>query len=494
MRDRLPAPGKANRVRIMQDDGKVIEGVLSYADDAVQEGSYYNRANVLPDDVCEILSINKVTAEPKDAFRLAGSTLDLRKSKTHRVPINNFGVPDTTINTEGNGFRLCISESYTNKRTTETQAGRMVLFPKFRRMVQIPNTDHTKLLCVDFTTGNTTTSIALDNSMYGDNTRANVLGGDEENSLIFVSIYSATTANKMYFFVYRYDTELNKFSLHYKSNELNILMVSNSNLPLHNFSYENQYAFCRFNLGVFYAVIYDKSQNKILKYFTLPIRMDSGNYCWTFSGKSIYFAKSAKDFDLQQNVSRIYKIDVQTQTSKVIYEKLYGSSNADFIAVFGNYVIGKFENLLLKYSLTTDAKIAEKENGYFFGGGYKISDTYLLVGTQILNVSSLSISMSLRNQISFSLVDQPFEPTFLYPLYALERQEEGNTVMRYFQASVDVRNITNLSIDISKRVLDMWGYNISLLGHSYETPRSYNSISRVQTSRLTPYMPIELLR
>ena len=71
MRDRLPAPGKENRVRIRQDNGQVVEGVMEYADDATQEGSAYTKGNVLPDDVCQELSIVPDTSEPKDAF-LAG--------------------------------------------------------------------------------------------------------------------------------------------------------------------------------------------------------------------------------------------------------------------------------------------------------------------------------------------------------------------------------------------------------------------------------------
>ena len=58
MRDRLPTPGKENRVKITQDNGQVVEGVLSYADDATQEGSAYTKGNVLPDSLCD----------PKDAF------------------------------------------------------------------------------------------------------------------------------------------------------------------------------------------------------------------------------------------------------------------------------------------------------------------------------------------------------------------------------------------------------------------------------------------
>lgn len=53
MRDRVPAPGKENRVRITQDNGQVVEGVLSYADSATQEGSTYTKGNVLPDSLCD---------------------------------------------------------------------------------------------------------------------------------------------------------------------------------------------------------------------------------------------------------------------------------------------------------------------------------------------------------------------------------------------------------------------------------------------------------
>ena len=68
MRDRLPTPGKENRVRITQDNGQVVEGTLAYADGATQEGSVYTKGNVLPDDVCGILGIDPVTSEPKDAW------------------------------------------------------------------------------------------------------------------------------------------------------------------------------------------------------------------------------------------------------------------------------------------------------------------------------------------------------------------------------------------------------------------------------------------
>lgn len=68
MRDRLPELGKEGRVRLTLDSGEVIEGVLSFADNAVQSGSIYNKANVLPDDVCDALGIDRQESEPKDAF------------------------------------------------------------------------------------------------------------------------------------------------------------------------------------------------------------------------------------------------------------------------------------------------------------------------------------------------------------------------------------------------------------------------------------------
>lgn len=68
MRDRLPTPGRENRVKITQDDGTIVSGVLSYDDQATQEGSPYTKGNVLPDIVCNTLGLNTDSAEPKDAF------------------------------------------------------------------------------------------------------------------------------------------------------------------------------------------------------------------------------------------------------------------------------------------------------------------------------------------------------------------------------------------------------------------------------------------
>lgn len=39
----------------------------------IEEGSVYNKANVLPENVCKSLGLNHITAEPKDAFAMVAS-------------------------------------------------------------------------------------------------------------------------------------------------------------------------------------------------------------------------------------------------------------------------------------------------------------------------------------------------------------------------------------------------------------------------------------
>ena len=71
MRDRQPTPGKEGRVLITPEDGSPpFYATLEMADDPLDVGSPYSKGNVLPDDVCELLSI-PFTAEPKDAFAAA---------------------------------------------------------------------------------------------------------------------------------------------------------------------------------------------------------------------------------------------------------------------------------------------------------------------------------------------------------------------------------------------------------------------------------------
>ena len=97
MRDRVPTPGKENRVKITQDDGTVIEGVLSYADDATQDGSAYTKGNVLPDEVCDLMALDHDESEPDDAFRY----LALMQASVYGkivVTITSNGLPMVGIN------------------------------------------------------------------------------------------------------------------------------------------------------------------------------------------------------------------------------------------------------------------------------------------------------------------------------------------------------------------------------------------------------------
>lgn len=127
MRDRVPTPGRENRVKITQDDGTVVAGVLEYDDQATQEGSPYTKGNVLPDDVCGILGLDSNTAEPKDAWigvmhALGYSILIITALEVDGSPLSNFqvsGLPDTLIEsktyTDDNGklFVIIPEGSYT---------------------------------------------------------------------------------------------------------------------------------------------------------------------------------------------------------------------------------------------------------------------------------------------------------------------------------------------------------------------------------------------
>lgn len=99
MKDRIPAPGKANRVRITRDDGTVIEGVLSYADDAIQIGSRYTKGNVLPDEVCDALHLDKETAELKDALLALPAVMGKARLKVSAYQVD--GTPFANAYIEG---------------------------------------------------------------------------------------------------------------------------------------------------------------------------------------------------------------------------------------------------------------------------------------------------------------------------------------------------------------------------------------------------------
>lgn len=114
MRDRVPTPGRENRVKITQDDGTVVSGVLEYDDQATQEGSPYTRGNVLPDDVCNAYNLDKVTSEPKDAFLavpgiMGKALLTITVTKINGQPypgvvvngLANVDTPRRTTNSEG---------------------------------------------------------------------------------------------------------------------------------------------------------------------------------------------------------------------------------------------------------------------------------------------------------------------------------------------------------------------------------------------------------
>lgn len=116
MYDRIPSPGKENRVSITQDNGQVITGVLAYADDATQEGSAYTKGNVLPDDVCMLMNLDPDPSEPDDAFRYLG-LMDAEVFGGIAILVSSKGAPVAGIS---------FSVSGTGTVTTDSQ-GRVFL-------------------------------------------------------------------------------------------------------------------------------------------------------------------------------------------------------------------------------------------------------------------------------------------------------------------------------------------------------------------------------
>ena len=71
MQDREPQVGREGRVRITQDDGTIIEGVLEMADNATIQGTPYNKATQLSDAVAQALKLTPVEeATVNDALGL----------------------------------------------------------------------------------------------------------------------------------------------------------------------------------------------------------------------------------------------------------------------------------------------------------------------------------------------------------------------------------------------------------------------------------------
>ena len=126
MRDRIPTPGRENRIKITQDDGTVVAGVLEYDDQATQEGSPYTKGNVLPDDVCNLLGIDRVESEPKDSWvgviqAVGYSFLKIEALQADGTPLANFkvegltGVNESKCYTDVNGklFLIIPEGAYT---------------------------------------------------------------------------------------------------------------------------------------------------------------------------------------------------------------------------------------------------------------------------------------------------------------------------------------------------------------------------------------------
>ena len=60
-----------------------------------QLGSAYSKANVLPDDVCALLGLDSITAEPRDAFNVVGNPAELWVWEKKEVASPSYYLEDT---------------------------------------------------------------------------------------------------------------------------------------------------------------------------------------------------------------------------------------------------------------------------------------------------------------------------------------------------------------------------------------------------------------
>lgn len=66
MKDRVP--GRPKRIRLTYDDGTVTEAVMARADEPIEPGTPLNKATLLPDYVCDVLHLDRVTSTPGEAL------------------------------------------------------------------------------------------------------------------------------------------------------------------------------------------------------------------------------------------------------------------------------------------------------------------------------------------------------------------------------------------------------------------------------------------
>ena len=99
MQDREPQVGREGRVRIIQDDGTVIEGVLEMADNATIQGTPYNKATQLSDSVAQALKLTPLEeATVNDALGLLPGVI----SDLNNVQLSMLTM-ETGTYTEGGG-------------------------------------------------------------------------------------------------------------------------------------------------------------------------------------------------------------------------------------------------------------------------------------------------------------------------------------------------------------------------------------------------------
>lgn len=90
MKDRVPTPGKEGRVRLRQDNGQILEGVLEMADEPLEIGTPLTKATLLQDATAAILGL---TGDPTVNDALLALLLVTRNMALVRATVTVPGAP-----------------------------------------------------------------------------------------------------------------------------------------------------------------------------------------------------------------------------------------------------------------------------------------------------------------------------------------------------------------------------------------------------------------
>lgn len=151
VQNRLPEPGKENRVSITPDNGSAVEGVLAYADDATQEGTFWNRktAQLLQGDIRTYPVREGQSISAGDVVNVGGSPETVYRDV---VPQDNVENVISSAPTSGTAV-IKINDEYS--------VGAFITTNNANRLFVIDNADGTRKSQTDYFYSGSITSVSL---------------------------------------------------------------------------------------------------------------------------------------------------------------------------------------------------------------------------------------------------------------------------------------------------------------------------------------------